>query len=301
MYFCHKRSITSHKFCDNESSCEDSHMQKAMLYIGKCIIRNGSVSPIATQSATGKDREVYEVIRVQSGCPLFLQDHMARWRTSMSKTNTSLPEWTEGFESLIDKLIEANDIADCDIRIVAQPDGLIQCGFVQSDYPTAEMYANGVKCQLLHAERPSPELKVFHAGMRSEAAEQQHSTGTYESALVNADGVITEGSRSNIYFVDYDGRIHTAPDSVVLGGIMRKQVKQICERLGIDIVGKCVSVSEIGSYASAFLSSTPMRVLPVCKIGDTQIPEIGKANEVVARIMQAMNELIDQQLKERYK
>ncbi len=263
-----------------------------MQYTGICIIKNGSIEPLDEQEPIGDDNEVYEVLRIFSGKALFLPDHTDRWTNSMKATGREIPKWVGKLPQLIDWLIACNGIKDCDMRITASANGTIQCGFVETDFPSETQYANGVECQLLQAERATPSLKIFHSAMRHDAATQQAKTGAYESLLVNSQGEITEGSRSNVYFVDQQGVIHTAPDGTVLGGIMRKKVLSVCQDLGITIKFECVKASDIKSYVAAFLSSTPMRVLPINKIGDTSF-DFG--NIVVRKVVDGVNDLVKKQ------
>lgn len=263
-----------------------------MQYTGICIIKNGSIEPIDEQEPIGDDNEVYEVLRIFSGKALFLPDHTDRWLKSMKATGREIPKWISKMPQLIDWLVACNGIKDCDLRITASANGTIQCGFIETVFPSDDQYANGVECQLLQAERATPSLKIFHSAMRQDAATQQAKTGAYESLLVNNQGEITEGSRSNVYFVDPQGVIHTAPDGTVLGGIMRKKVLSVCQVLGIKIAFECVKASDIKSYVAAFLSSTPMRVLPINKIGDTSF-DCG--NIVVRKVVDGVDILVKNQ------
>ena len=265
-----------------------------MEFIGSCIIKDGSIEPIDEQSHIGDDNEVYEVLRVQDGHPLFIADHLDRWRGSMKALGRELPKWTEAFDTLISWLIACHTLPNCDMRIVASADGCVQCGYVETEYPSTEMYRQGVNVELLKAERENPRLKIFHAGMRSEASRQQAGSGSYESLLVNKDGRITEGSRSNVYFITNQGVVYTAPDCDVLGGIMRKHVLSICEEKGVEVNYKTVSVDEISQFDSAFLSSTPMRILPIKKV---EAKEMNVNNATLRLIMDEMEKLVAKQIK----
>ncbi len=265
-----------------------------MEFIGSCIIKNGSIDPTDEQEKIGDDNEVYEVLRIEGGRPLFVNDHLDRWRSSMSAVCAKLPDWTMSFGQLIDWLIVCNSMPNCDMRIVSSSNGTIQCGYVETRYPTADMYANGVDVEFLKAEREQPKLKIFHSEMRSEAQSQQDSTGTYESLLVNRDGCVTEGSRSNVYFIAADGSVHTAGDDSVLGGIMRKHVMDICKTRNIKVVFECPTTESLACYKSAFLSSTPMRILPIRSIGSLKFDV---ANQVLRTLMEEMERVVAAQIK----
>lgn len=265
-----------------------------MEFIGSCIIKDGSIEPVDEQNPVGDDNEIYEVIRIQASAPLFISDHLERWRKSMTETGRVLPKWTDSFDNLISWLVACNSLPDCDIRVVASGNGCIQCGYVKTEFPTQQMYEEGVNVGLLNAQREKPSLKIFHAEMRSAAKRQQEESGVYESLLVNKDGFITEGSRSNVYFINECGDVCTASDEYVLGGIMRKHVINLCEQKGITLRYGLVKPEDVSKYDSAFLSSTPMRILPICGIGEKSF----NVNNTILRIlMGAMEQVVKEQIK----
>jgi branched-chain amino acid aminotransferase len=79
--------------------------------------------------------------------------------------------------------------------------------------------------------------------------------------------LITEGSRSNIFFVKND-KLITAPDNLILNGITRKYVIAICKENKIDVNYECVKADDIKSYDAAFMTGTSPMVLPFSCIND---------------------------------
>lgn len=263
-----------------------------MYFIGTSIISGGGIAPLSDQVPTGADNEVYEMLRTQDGKALFLSDHMERFAQSIRKAGKQLPEYFGKVPSLIEWLMICNPQRNCDLKLCLSPNGLFQGGFVPSAYPTSGMYAEGVQCELLNAERANPNAKIFHADMRSAAAEQQSSKKVFESLLVNASGHITEGSRSNVFFVK-DGALFTAPDNAVLIGIMRKKIVEMCPQLGIAVNYADISEKNLPEYDAAFISSTPARILPIRQIGAYTFDV---NNHTVRQLMQSMDNEIKKQI-----
>lgn len=262
-----------------------------MYYIGNSIIKNGAVESLSEQEPIGIDNEIYELIRVENGKALFIADHLKRLQNTMSaaKLNTDI---ISKLPQLIDWLIICNQQNNCNIRITITPKGIMQAGFVPSQYPTKQMYEDGVKTSILDATRNTPKLKIYHAQMRNNAQEQQKREKTYESLLVDQDGNITEGSRSNVFFIK-DDKVFTAPDRMVLGGIVRKIVIEICKTHNIPLIEIPVNVDDIENYDKAFLTSTPARILPINSIADTKY---NKDNELLKRIMTEMEKLVNKNI-----
>ncbi len=262
-----------------------------MYFIGTSTIQDGAIAPLSDQQPIGLDGEIYELFRVEKGKALFLSDHLERLRNTLISNKKALPDYFDRLPSLIEWLIVCNLQQNCDVRICLTPSGTLQAGFVPSDYPTEKMYTEGVHCELLKAIRQCPNSKIYHAKMRSDAGNQQVKTGAYESVLVDEEGKITEGSRSNIFFVK-DGELFTAPDEKVLGGIMRKKVLELAAKCQIIVNFVAIEANDVGQFDGAFLSSTPMRILPINKLSE----HFYSVNvDVVKLLAQAMRNEIEQQ------
>lgn len=259
-----------------------------MFYIGNSIIRNGAIAPLSEQTETGVDGEIYEMFRVENGRPVFLPDHLSRYAASIRSAGRPLPDCFDRLPSLIEWLTICNQLLNNEIRLCLSPDGLFQGGFVTSVYPTPQMYAEGVHCVLLHDTRQMPNAKIYHAEMRQNAHNQQLEADAYESILVNGEGKITEGSRSNIFFVSGHTLV-TAPDSLVLKGIMRQKVLEVAARKGIDVKFEAVDQNAVNKYDAAFISSTPARILPIKSITTCNYC---RNNDIIASISQGVAELI---------
>ena len=85
--------------------------------------------------------------------------------------------------------------------------------------------------------------------------------------LVNRDGIITEGSRSNVFFVK-NGEVYTSPTDTVLPGVTRTVIIRILEDAGIPLHYSAIKQEELSGFDAAFISGTSPKVLPVANIGD---------------------------------
>jgi D-alanine transaminase len=90
--------------------------------------------------------------------------------------------------------------------------------------------------------------------------------GSKECIFVR-NGLITEGSHSNIFFV-IDGTLFTHPESNhVLSGVTRKNVLRIAQELSIKIREEAVQENRIRFIREAFITNTSAEVTPVVDIG----------------------------------
>ena len=86
------------------------------------------------------------------------------------------------------------------------------------------MYEKGVKLAIYPHIRSNPRVKKWDDHFRSSVSRYILEHDLYEVALMNPQNQITEGSRSNIFFIDRAGRLITTPEKDILPGITRKKV-----------------------------------------------------------------------------
>lgn len=238
--------------------------------------------------------EIYEVIRVMNGVPLFLGDHLKRFSHSAWMLHLGIPLGEDEVKSLIEKLIHENGVVEGNIRFswCFRPAGRFHAYFIPHHYPGERDYLCGVACGLLRAERLDPGVKAVQAGLRDMADLIIREKGYYEVFLVNRNGMITEGSRSNVFFIR-DNRLITAPDEEVLPGITRKKVLGLASLKGMEVEFRAPLESELAKMEAAFISGTSPKVLPVRAIDECPFPP---GHPVAVSLMQDYNLLLEQEI-----
>jgi branched-chain amino acid aminotransferase len=239
---------------------------------GKKFILDGAILPRDSfdNKFVYEGDSVYEVIRMAKGSPVFFHDHMERLETSLNLMNKkSLASITTIRKDII-RLARTERRKEINLKIVfnysnGRSHYLIY--FIEPVYPDEKQYRLGVRGILYYAERKDPESKVINHKLRSSIFHKLILESGYEALLVNEDDCITEGSRSNIFFLKGDILV-TAPDNRILNGITRKYILQICREIGQEVRFDCVRVKDIGSYDAVFMTGTSPVVLPFCCIGD---------------------------------
>ena len=255
---------------------------------GKKFILNGELQPaeLFDNSLVYEGDSVYEVIRMVKGSPIFFLDHMERLAMSVKlqkkKLLADVPELRKDIISLTrsDKKLEAN------LKIVfnynnGSTNYLIY--FIEPIYPSEDQYNRGVKGILYFAERKDPESKVINHKLRSSIYHKLILEGGYEAILVNENSLVTEGSRSNIFFLKGETLV-TSPDNVILNGITRKHILEICRENNIKVEFTCVKVDDISEFDAVFMTGTSPMVLPFYCIDDkffnVKHPLIGKLRKL---------------------
>ncbi len=236
-------------------------------------------------------RMVYEVIRVIKGIPLFCEDHYNRLLKSIAIANLPFKMPYAVFIQHIFRLVILNAKTEGNIRFVYSVDGIKTdwaFQFILHSYPTTNDYLQGVATDFLYAQRENPNAKVLQKGIRERANQLIADRKLYEILLVDAADRITEGSRSNVFFVK-DGIFYTAPESIILVGITRQKVVECLNVLGYRSVEKAIRVNEIEKYESVFLTGTSPKVLPVKSVGGRLF---NVQNRSVQELMKSYDQLI---------
>lgn len=255
---------------------------------GKKFILNGELLPADQfdNSFVYDGDSVYEVIRMARGCPVFFNDHMERLEMSVKLQQRILLTGPSVIKKDIINLAKSEKKKDLNLKIVFnynkdQTQYLLY--FIEAIYPTEEQYRSGVKGILYYAERKDPESKVINHRLRSSIYHKLILEGGYEALLVNENNCITEGSRSNIFFLK-GNKITTAPDNMILNGITRKYILDICNQLSVPVEFQCVPVSAIGDYDAVFMTGTSPMVLQFNSVGNTRfhvrVPLVTRLREI---------------------
>lgn len=215
------------------------------------------------------DVSFYEVIRTREGIPLFFDDHMKRLSDGISTRYESGGDISARVREGLDALVASQMFPEINVRVTVTftgQDYSLHICYIPSSYPDEEMISKGVSLILFHAERFDPGVKLLNKRLRLSVNEELGRKKAYEALLVNRDGCITEGSRSNVFFVTGKGAIHTAPDRMVLQGITRRYVTEIIRQEGMELVYEAVREKEISHFRAVFITGTSPMVLPVHSI-----------------------------------
>lgn len=237
---------------------------------GRYYFLDGNILPVEHDGEIDAGEvSFYEVIRTRKGVPLFFDDHMKRLSNGISTRYDLRDDITELITEGLDALVRQETFAEINVRITVSFYGQehsVHICYITSSYPDDETVLHGVPLIFYRAERFDPGVKLLNNRLRLSVNEALVKKNAYEALLVNKEGFITEGSRSNVFFVNAKGILNTAPDSMVLPGITRKYVIDICRREEYDLVFEAAKASELSDFQSAFITGTSPMVLPVKSI-----------------------------------
>lgn len=126
-----------------------------------------------------------------------------------------------------------------------------------------------------HQRRPDiipPQVKIAGNYTSSMMAKwKARKNGYDEIILTDEEGFITEAPTSNVFIVNQDDCLLTAPEDDVLYGITRKSILEIASNEGIKVRVERIPMSELENAKEVFLTSSSHLVYPVTKIDNEPV------------------------------
>lgn len=232
---------------------------------------------------------IYEVIRIINGKPLFYKEHYERMKNSFKLSDEDFDINEDQLESDIESLVKANNLSIGNIKITYNTSSKeLRAFFIKHSYPTKEMYENGVSTILYFGERKNPNAKVINQSFRDTVNEEIKRNNAYEAILVDRNGYITEGSRSNI-FLFKEGKLYTSKVEAVLPGVTRTEIIKMAKKNNIDVIEENIHYTNIKDFNGLFISGTSPNILPICKVNNI---EFNVNNEFLRRLMRLFDEVV---------
>jgi D-alanine transaminase len=277
-------------------------MSNILLYDDRLIQRKEAWIDVEDRAFQFGDG-VYEVIRVYNGKAFYLQEHMMRFKRSANEVQIAPPYPIEKLTQLLLELVEQSGLKQGNIYLqVSRGTAPRSHAFPQQVRPLIIAYpqpslrpdkelSQGVAAittediRWLRCDIKS--LNLLGAVLAKQKAVDQHA---HEAILIR-DGVVTEGSSTNIFIVK-DDILWTHPaNHLILHGITRKITLQLADELGIPISFEPFSKETLLSANECMMTSTTMEICPIVSI-DGQTIGSGTPGPVTRQLQKAFNELI---------
>lgn len=211
---------------------------------------------------------IYEVIRVFNSKPIFLEDNILRLQNSIKKSNIDIEVGDLHIEDKLDRLIRLEDMHEGNLKYVLRVTNGMPDEYVfqiPHSYPVRDNYTNGVDTVTCSAMRENPEVKYVNPELRTLTNRLMQEKHVFEVLLVDSEGYVTEGSRSNVFFIK-GNTLYTASTLYVLPGTSRKRVLDICKERHVEVAECRVSYSALNEFDAAFITGTSPLVLPIRSI-----------------------------------
>ena len=230
---------------------------------------------------------VFETVRTYAGKLFTLDEHMRRLERSAAALAMSLPMTREALADETRKAIAHAGNAESSARVMltrgSGPLGLDPATATHARrvilveplvLPRDEQYRQGISARTVQTVRASDAVhsaKIANYLASVLALRDAKAAGADEALVVNRDGLVVEGTTSNLFAV-IAGRLVTPPIEIgILDGITRAIVLEIAGVQGIEVELRALTPAELAKVDEAFITSTIREILPIREIDAARV------------------------------
>jgi branched-chain amino acid aminotransferase len=274
---------------------------------------DGVITPTQEASVPVLDRgflygdSIYEVFRTYDGVPFLYDEHWARFENSAALSQMRLQFSQDEVGAEIKRTVHASgaQAAPCDVyvRYVVTrgegPLGLLPDAAASQRLIVIVMavpewnpkhYSNGLQLAIVSTLRNSanaldPNIKGGNYMNNVLGVIEARQQGADDCVMLDAAGLITEASNSNVFFVR-DGRVLTPSQKAAnLKGLTKQVVMKICGGEGLDCAEAEIDVDLAAGSDECFITSATREVMPVrgLALGDGRSREFAAGGGPVTR------------------
>ena len=276
---------------------------------------NGSLMPVSQARLSPLDHGflygygLFETMRAYGGHLFRLEKHLARLDRSARALNIDL-EGITSLEKAVYDTLEANQLSDARIRLSISPGeeelapgvpakGKPTVFIMAKSYvpPSEDVYRRGFTAIVSRVHRstrsPSSSLKSLSSLDILLARQEAASYGVDHAIMLNDDGLVAEGSSSNVFHVKNGTLFTPAEHCGILPGVTRDVVmRELAPSLGIRTQEVDVSLVDLLEADEAFLTNSMIEVMPLTILADRSIGS-GRPGALTQRLMKAYKALVE--------
>jgi D-alanine transaminase len=250
---------------------------------------------------------VYEVIRVYNGKMFTAAEHLERFVKSSESLGITFPYTKNQLIVLLEELVVKNNLQ---LGIIYMQ---ITRGVAPRNhaFPT-EQVTPSLVAYTKEVVRPLESLKTGVKTIVTEdirwlrcdikslnllgnlLAKQKAAVGGCFEAIQHRSEEVTEGSSSNIFIIKNGIIITHQSDNLILKGITKDVILQICATNKIVVEERTFTLEELANADEVFLSSTTAEVMPVFEVDGKSIHD-GIPGPVTRRLQKLFAQEIEKQ------
>ncbi|MFZ5649133.1 MAG: D-amino-acid transaminase [Bacillota bacterium] len=248
---------------------------------------------------------VYEVVRVYEGRMFRLYPHLDRLWESAGAIQIGIPQTKSELAGLVRELLEKSGYSDAQIYIQVS----------RGVAPRQHGFPSGVRPVLTMTVRQSPEIPsylrerggaaVTHPEIRWKycyiktlnllpnimAKEAAARAGVQEALFVREDGVVTEGSSTNVFMVKNDVLLTHPANVSILKGVTRAATLDICADKGLKVIEDPFTLDQLLGADEVFITGTISEIMPIVSV-DGNVIGCGVPGPVTGMLYKSFREIV---------
>jgi len=249
---------------------------------------------------------IYETMRVYDGVVFKVDEHLSRLYRSASLIGMDIPLDHAALKIAIYETLIANVHQNAYVRLTISrghgsvgldPDLCSQPTIViiakqLKEYPK-DYYERGINLIVARTRRNlkeaiDPRIKSLNFLNNILAKIEAKKAGAYEALMLNAQGVLTEGTISNVFFFR-DGVLCTpSVKSGILDGITRGLIIELASHEDITVHEGRFTIKDLFAAEEVFITNTTMEAMPASKVNGKTF----KVGKIAKRIRKAYRQEI---------
>lgn len=245
---------------------------------GNFVPSDQAVIPV-TDLAVLRGLGAFDFMRTYEGRPFCLRAHLERLEASTRKIGLPFPWTMEELARLVAETLGRNSHKESNIRVIVtggsspdfmNPQGNPRLIIMVSKLPDMPSwwYQDGIHVITCSAERPLAGAKSINYVQASLALEAARQKGAQEAVYMVPQGLVLEGTTSNIFAVTAGTLI--TPGRGILPGITRQVILDLARsRFSVQI--RDVFLSELLEADEVFICGTNKGIVPVVQVDDAVI------------------------------
>ena len=247
-----------------------------------------------------RDR-VYEVWSVFDGRLADFDGHMTRLARSLTELRIPIPMTAQALERVLKETIRRNRVRNGIVYLqVTRGTSPRDHAFPKDTPPSVIVTSKTIdlaKGETLAAKGAAgvtmPDIRWGRCDIKTVgllpnvlAKQAAREKGAYECLMVDDMGLVTEGSSTNAWIVDENGKLRTRDTQAnILRGITRTAILKLIEAEGIELDERPFSVDEAKRAREVFVTAASSFVMPIVSLDGSKIAD-GKPGPVATRLRQ---------------
>ena len=258
------------------------------------VYLNGEIIPADEAKISPLDRSftfgdgVYEVIPSYNQELFLFEEHLQRFKISLAKTFIPAPTELNKLKDILKKLHVKNEFQNQSFYIQitrgvqesrshTASENIVPTLFINSQNLDINPFRSNANKEGLRV-RLEDDIRWQRCDIKTTAlignilSMHDPSLETVDEILLHKDGILNEGSKSNIFLVK-QGKIYTPSlNQNILPGVTRNFIINLLKKNNIEVFEEEISVDSIYECEEIWLTSSTKEIQPVAFIGDYKIP-----------------------------
>ena len=232
---------------------------------------------------------VYEVIPSYNKELFLFDEHLERFKSSLNKTFIPIPSEIYNLKGILQELHTKNNFLNQsfyiqisrgvqDIRNHQAARDIVPSVFITSQDLEINPYRENSNREGLKV-RLEDDIRWQRCDIKTTAlmgnilSMHDPSSDKVDEIILSKDGLITEGSKSNIFFVKH-GNVYTPSlNNNILPGITREFVIKLLRENNIPVFEEDIPVISLYEFDEVWLTSSTKEIQPIASIDSFRIPE----------------------------